>query len=238
MRTSPGPAAALAPGHWSERIYPIFSTIAWWGALNALWLAFTLLGLVFLGFGPATVTACVLTRRRMRGEPVRLRDFAVTWRGQLLRGTAVVLPVAALVVVLLSNYGLFSALGPAATVPRLATLALLVLTLGAGAYIGPMYAHYDLPLRSYFTTSLRFALARPASTVVLLLILVALAFATVALPVLLMTVSIGAWLHTSTWLCVRFFDENENRLAAVDLPDHPVAPGPARGLPAEPLRIR
>jgi uncharacterized membrane protein YesL len=235
MRTSPGPAAAPTPGHWSERIYLIFSTIAWWGALNALWLAFTLLGLVLLGLGPATVTACILARRRMRGEPVRLLDFAVTWRGQLLRGTAVVLPVAALIVVLLSNYGFFSALGPAATVPRLVTLALLVLTLGAGAYIGPMYAHYDLPLRSYFTTSVRFALARPAATVILLLVALVLAFATVALPVLLVTVSIGAWLHTSTWLCVRFFEENENRLAAVD-PPRP--PGPARGLPAEPLRIR
>jgi uncharacterized membrane protein YesL len=96
-----------------------------------------------------------------------------------------------------------------------------------------MYAHYDAPLWSYPLKAVRFALARPASTVVLLFVFAVLAFVSAAMPILLGTVSIGAWLQTSTWLCVRFFAENEDRLARA------VEPVPAeRTLPSEPLRIR
>jgi uncharacterized membrane protein YesL len=225
----------VTSGHWSVRVHSACLTIAWSCALNALWIAFTLLGGVVLGIGPATVTACILTRRRMRGESVHLRDFAAVWRAELLRGTAVILPVAAAMVLLLSNYAYFSALGPGATGPRLVTLAAFVLAVGAGAHVGPMYAHYDIALRSYPVRALRFALARPASTIVLLLVFASLAFATAAAPVLLLTVSIGAWLHASTWLCVRFFEENEDRLADAARAG---PPRPVRILPSEPLRIR
>jgi uncharacterized membrane protein YesL len=222
-------------GHWSVRTHAAFSVIAWCCALNAMWIAFTLLGGVVAGIGPATLAACILTRRRMRGESVGLRDFAVTWRAELVRGSVVVLPVLAVAVILLSNYAFFSSLGPGATVPRLVTLAAFGAIVAAGAYVGPMYAHYDLPLRSYVSRSMRFALARPVSTIIVLFVFAAIAFTTGVMPVLLFTVSIGAWLQTSTWLCVRFFEENEDRLADA------ARPGPPQHLkilPSEPLRIR
>jgi uncharacterized membrane protein YesL len=223
----------VASGDGWLRIHAACSVIAWWGALNVLWIIFTLLGGVVLGIGPATVTACILSRRRMRDEPVRLRDFAATWRAELLRGTAVILPALVVVGILLSNYVYFAGLGPAGTVPRLITLAAFVLAVGVAAYLGPMYAHYDVPLRSYPRHATRFALGRPASTFVLLFVLAVIAFATAAWPVLLFTVSIGAALQVSTWLCVRWFEENEDRLADADPPGPPV-----RILPAEPLQIR
>ena len=225
----------MVTGGWSSRVHAACSAIAWSCALNGLWIAFTLLGGVVLGIGPATVTACVLTRRRMRGESVRLRDFAAAWRAELFRGSLVVLPVVVVTTLLLANYAFFSALGPRATPARLATLAAFLLVLGAGAYLGPMYAHYDLPLRSYATSALRFALRRPVPTIVLLAVFATIAFATAAMPVLLLTVSIGAWLQASTWLCVRFFEENEDRLAERAGTERPE---PVRVLPAEPLRIR
>jgi uncharacterized membrane protein YesL len=211
--------------------------IAWCLALNALWFAFTLLGGVVLGIGPATVTACILTRRRMRGETIHLRDFAATWRREILAGSVVMLPVAVVVLMLWSNYAFFSALGSDASAARLVTLAAFVLAVGAGAYVGPMYAHYHLPWWSYAGKAVRVALARPASTVVLLAVFATLAFVTAVAPVLLLTVSVGAWLQTSTWLCVRFFEENEDRLAAGAATGTPTRTAPA-GLPAEPLRIR
>lgn len=235
------PAQADRPAeHWSVRVHAACTTIAWCCALNALWIAFTLLGGVVLGIGPATVAACILVRRRSRGETVRLREFAGAWRRELWRGSAVMLPVAAGIAVLWWNYAFFSALGPQAGPARLVTLAAVALAIGAGAYVGPMYAHYDLPSRAYFFKATRFALARPASTVILLFVFAALAFATAALPVLLVTVSIGAWLQASTWLCVRFFAENEDRLARAAGPEA-VRPDPRRSVPAlpvEPLRIR
>lgn len=228
--------AVMASGQWATRAHAASSVIAWCCTLNALWLAFTLLGGVVLGIGPATVAACILVRRRMRGdESFHPRDFARLWRRELWRGSAVILPVVVVTAVLLSNYAFFSALGPEASAARLATLAALVLVVGAGAYVGPMYAHYDLPLRAYAVKALRFALARPASTVLLLLVTAALAFASAAAPLLPAVVSVGAWLHASTWLCVRFFEENEARLAGQARPG---PREPVRALPSEPLRIR
>ncbi|WP_211588995.1 YesL family protein [Allorhizocola rhizosphaerae] len=218
-------------GRAAVRLHALCATIAWCCALNAMWIAFTLLGGVVLGVGPATVAACVLSRRRINGESIHLRDFVATWRREFLRGTAVVLPVAIVVVVLLSNYAFFSMLGPGVGGARLLTLVALIVAIGAASYVGPMYAHYDLPLRAVAAKSLRFALARPASTIILLFVFAALAFVTAAVPVLLAVVSIGAWWHASTWLCLRFFQENEDRLARP-------AEQPQRVLPVEPLRIR
>lgn len=221
----------------AARLYAASSMLAWCAALNALWLMFTLLGGVVLGIGPATVAACILTRRRMRGESIHLRDFASIWRQEFFRGSAVVLPVAAVTVLLWWNYAFFSALAPAAGPARLATLAAFAVAVGAGAYVAPMYAHYHLPLPVYPLKALRMALARPASTVLLLLVFTALAFATAAVPLLLLTLSVGVWLQTSTWLCVRFFEENEHRLANRGKA-RTAGPDLLAALPSEPLRIR
>ncbi|WP_426505606.1 YesL family protein [Dactylosporangium sp. McL0621] len=220
--------------HWASRAHAAAAVVSWCCALNAMWLAFTLLGGGVLGVGPATVTACIVARRHARGETVRLGDFARTWRREFARGTAVVLPILAVAGVLWSNYAAFSAPAPGFGPARLGSLAAFVLTLAALVYVGPMYAHYDLPLWRYGPTALRFALRRPHATVLLLLVLTALAFASAAQPILLITVGVGAWLHTSTWLCVRFFAENERRRVQAGGPQRP---DPRPVLPAEPLRI-
>jgi uncharacterized membrane protein YesL len=229
----------MASQHWTARVHAACSVVAWWGALNALWIVFTLLGGIVLGIGPATVAACVVCRARARGDAAGVRAFAAVWRREFRGGNAVVGPVVAVVVLLWLDYAYFAqsdsaGLGPRGDLARVATLVALVVAVGAGAYVGPMYAHHEMPWRLYAVRSLRFALARPASTVLLLFVAAAVAAATAALPVLLVTVSIGAWLHSSTWLCLRFFGENEARLnSPTTRPD-----GPRRGLPVEPLRIR
>ena len=219
------------PG-WTGYLQTLFTAIAWCAWLNALWLVFTLLGGVVFGIGPATVAACVVARRRMRGESIQFGDFATEWRREFLRGSIVVLPVVGVITLLFTNYMYFSALGPQAGGPRLVTLAALVLALGAGSYVAPMYAHYHLRLYQYLPRAMRFALGRPLSTFILLFVLAALAFATAVMPALLAVISFGAWWQASTWLCVRFFQENEDRLAGSAVPQE------THALPVEPLKIR
>lgn len=223
----------MASAHWSMRVHAACSVVAWWAALNALWIVFTLLGGVVLGIGPATAAACVVSRARIRGERAGAREFAAAWRREWLGGNAVVGPVIGVVAVLWLNLMYFTALGPRGDSARVATLVALVVAVAAGAYVAPLYAHHDLPWRLYAPRALRFALARPAQTVILLLVAAAVAAVTAAFPILLVTVAAGAWLHTSTWLCLKFFDENAARLEA---PTRPQAP--TRSLPVEPLRIR
>ena len=77
-----------------------------------------------------------------------------------------------------------------------------------------MVVHFDLrPLACLPKASL-FALTRPASSVLLLFALLAVLKLTAAYPFLALVISVGGWIQLDTWLCLRFFAENEARLRA------------------------
>ncbi|MCF6474273.1 DUF624 domain-containing protein [Nonomuraea sp. MG754425] len=178
-----------------------------------MWLVFTLAGGVILGIGPATVAAYTLARRHTRNETFQVRpEFWTVYRREFVRASLLVLPAVLVAVVLVGNYLYLSALGPDLGALRIASFVALIALAGAGAYVGPLYAHYDLPLLAYWPKAVQLALLRPASTVILLLALSAIAFATSAAPLLAPLVSFGAWIYLNTWLCQRFFQENEARL--------------------------
>lgn len=196
---------------WSIRIYVICDELLWAARLNLLWIAFTLLGGVVLGIGPATVAAYDLARRHAMGKSFRaLPEFAAVYRREFARGSLLVLPLVAVGVVLAADYLYFTAVGTAAL--RLTTYAALVALVVVVAHLLPMYVHYDLrPLACLPKASL-FALTRPAASVLLLFCLTAVTVAAASFPVLALTVAVGGWIQLNTWLCLRFFAENEARL--------------------------
>ncbi|MFG3438610.1 YesL family protein [Nonomuraea sp. NPDC047897] len=197
----------------SMKVQAACTEVAWAARLNLLWLAFTLAGGVVLGLGPATVAAYTLARRHARGESFQAwREFGTVYRREFVRGNLLVLPMAVVATVLVGNYLYLSALGPGAGAPRIATLVALAALVVVGSYIGPIYTHYDLPLRACLPKASLFAITRPAASVVQLFVLSGIAYATSVMPVLAAVISIGAWIHVNTWLCLRFFQENEARL--------------------------
>ncbi|MGN9840465.1 YesL family protein [Nonomuraea sp. H19] len=197
----------------SIRIYAACSELIWAVRLNLMWIVFTLAGGVILGLGPATVAAYTLARRHARNETFQAwAEFWTVYRREFVRASLLVLPLALVATVLIGNYLYFSALGPGMGTPRIATLVSLIALAGVGAYVGPLYVHYDLPLWAYVPKAVQLALMRPASSVLLLLALSAIAYATSAAPILAPVISFGAWIYLNTWLCLRFFEENEARL--------------------------
>ncbi len=197
----------------STRIYTACSEVVWMAQLNLLWIVFTLAGGVLFGLGPATVAAYTLARRHARGESIHAwTEFWHVYRREFVRGSLLILPVAALATVLFGNYLYLSALGPGSGALRMATFVALLALAGVGTYLGPLYAHYDLPLRAYLPKASLLALTRPAASVLMLFVLSAIAFATAAAPFLAPVISVGAWISLNTWLCQRFFQENEARL--------------------------
>jgi uncharacterized membrane protein YesL len=172
----------------SIRIQAACSELIWAVQLNLMWILFTLAGGVILGLGPATVAAYTLARRHARNETFHAwSEFWTVYRREFVRASLLVLPLALVATVLIGNYLYFSALGP-------------------------LYVHYDLPLWAYVPKAVQLALMRPASSVLLLLALSAIAYATSAAPILAPVISFGAWIYLNTWLCLRFFEENEARL--------------------------
>lgn len=197
----------------SMKVQAACSEVFWAAKLNLLWIVFTLLGGVLLGLGPATVAAYTLARRRARGESIHdWTEFWHVYRREFVRASLLVLPLALVATVLIGNLLYFAALGPGLEPLRIATIVALAALAGVAAYVGPLYAYYDLPLWAYIPKASLLALTRPASSVLLLFALSAIVFATATLPVLAPLISVGAWIYLNTWLCQRFFQENEARL--------------------------
>ncbi|HEX4811237.1 MAG TPA: DUF624 domain-containing protein [Nonomuraea sp.] len=197
----------------SMKVQAVCSEVFLAARLNLLWIVFTLLGGVVLGLGPATVAAYTLARRHHRHESFQgWREFWAVYRREFVRGSLLVLPLALAATVLIGNHLYLSALGPGTGPLRVVTYAALVALVAAGAYLGPLYVHYELPLWRYIPKASLLALTRPASTALLLFTLSAIVFATATVPALAPLFGVGAWIHLNTWLCLRFFEENEARL--------------------------
>jgi uncharacterized membrane protein YesL len=200
---------------WVIRLYEVADEIMWAAKLNLLWLLFTIAGGVVLGVGPATVAAYTLARRHAQNESFQaFPAFVAAYRREFVRGTLLLLPVIGVSVFLVTNYFYFSSLGPSAAAARWATLAALAVVLVIGAYLLPMSVHFDLRTRDFLPKASLFALTRPAASVLLLFILTAVTYASVLYPFLVLVIAVGGWIQLDTWLCLRFFAENEARLRA------------------------
>jgi uncharacterized membrane protein YesL len=170
-------------------------------------------GAVLFGVGPATVAAYTLARRHISGESFpAFPAFFAAYRREFVRGTAVLLPVLGVSVFLVSNYFFFVAEDRAGA--RVLTLVALAVLVAVTAYLLPMTVHYDLRAWAYLPKASLFALTRPASSVLLLFVFTVVAYVSVLFPFLLLVVAVGGWIQLDTWLCLRFFAENEARLRA------------------------
>lgn len=207
----------MSKSSWSAGAYSFFDTLLWIACLNALWLAFTVLGLGVLGAGPATAAAQILVRKRARGDAARLLPgFAREYCRNFVRGNALALPVMGVAVALAMNWNYFSGSGGfLSQLAAAATFVGAIFVAGAVCYLFPMFARYELPLGQYFLMSSRFALRHLAGTAILLFVSAAAVYASGAVPGLIPFFSIGAWLYLTGWLCDRFFTANDDSMAAV-----------------------
>ncbi|MBW4093902.1 MAG: DUF624 domain-containing protein [Acidobacteria bacterium] len=202
----------------TAKAYSLFDTLAWIACLNLLWLVFSLLGLFFFGVGPSTVAAHDLVRRRVRGDVFPpLRTFWRSYRQNFIRGNALGLPVLLVGAMLAVNWVNFSA--HAGFAPQFISVVVLVLALLFAAtvcYMFPLYVRYELPVLHYVSKSSKFALTHLAGTVLLLVVTVAIGYASLRLPGLIPFFSFGAWFYVVGWLCDKFFEQNDASVAAAE----------------------
>ncbi|ADI11750.1 hypothetical protein SBI_08632 [Streptomyces bingchenggensis BCW-1] len=183
--------------------------------LNLLWLVFTLLGGVVLGTAPATIAAAHCVREHGEGRLNRpVATFIRTWRSEFYGANLALLPLAGMLTVLGWNYLVYSAAGPDASLPRLATLAALIVGGTVCTWLPGLYVHYDVPRSRFLLTGLRLTLGKPVFSVLQLLMVTAAVYASSKITLLPLVVAVGTWLYLSTWLTLRCFAQNEAFLAA------------------------
>lgn len=204
-------------------------TVVWMIKLNAWWWLLTLLGFGVLGAGPATAAGAIAVRRHSRGEQVRFVEVLRCYRTEFVGANLVLTPPLIMIAMLFGN--LAWATAAEHRLLQLGTVVALVALGVAWCLLGPLYAFYDLPRRRYLPQAIKITVARPQWSALLILVTATVVFACSQVIALIPIAAVGVWLHTCSWLGLRFFAENEHRRAEGESTDEPVLP-----LPSEPLR--
>ncbi|WP_251550324.1 YesL family protein [Neobacillus muris] len=154
-----------------NRAYAATEWIAKFAYINLLWMGFSLLGLVVLGFFPATISMFAIIRKWMMGDtdiPI-FRSYWKTYKSEFLRSNGLGLIIAAAVglmvldLVFLRNAG--SNFISAIQIPLYLFMFAVVMTI---LYLFPVYVHYELKLSQLIKNSFFMMLIHPLENLVML----------------------------------------------------------------------
>ncbi|MCD2497916.1 MULTISPECIES: DUF624 domain-containing protein [Microbacterium] len=219
---------------WALRLHAACEWIWFTALINLLWVTFTVAGLIVLGAAPATVTAAALTRRRLRGDRVRVvREFSRGWLTEFTAANVVVGPAQVATALLLlgtTTQMLGSAPAPVVIATGFGFVFAFLLT----AVLATLYVNYDLPRSRYLLVASRWLLANLIHGVLLAVAALAIVVASFFLPGLIPVFAVGAWLVVSTALCLGFFAANDRRVAEQDSAPSPQEHGSSSTTPVSP----
>ncbi|WP_067843502.1 YesL family protein [Amphibacillus sediminis] len=151
------------------RVYAAFEFVYRLIYLNLLWFSFTLLGAVIFGIGPSTIALYHLIRKWLKKELGNDRHIFVqyfqAYKANFKSGNIIGLSVMLLFFMFLVNYR-YSSMHSTFIFQyiQISTLILACLTTVILTYLIPLYVHYDLKLKDYFSRSVVIALAHPLPT--------------------------------------------------------------------------
>jgi uncharacterized membrane protein YesL len=160
-------------------IYSVTEWITRFVYLNLLWIGFSLVGLIILGFFPATVSMFTVIRKWVMGEteiPI-FQTFFSTFKKEFVKSNLlglIVILVGGLIVLdlfFMKNNG--SSFTKAIHIPLYMFIFIFVLT---SFYLFPVYVHYDLKLLQVIKNSFFIMLLNPITNLIMLISLVTIFF--------------------------------------------------------------
>ncbi len=138
--------------------------------VNVLWILFTLLGLVILGFMPSTVALFTIMRKWMNSEdfPV-FNTYLTSFKEAFKKMNIVGLVLGIFIFILYLDYQIIL-IGTGTIFQIIAIVFIVILFIFALMllYLFPVLAQYDLKVFAYFKYSLLFAFVSPLATISML----------------------------------------------------------------------
>jgi uncharacterized membrane protein YesL len=168
-----------------NRIYSATEWIAKFAYINLLWIGFSLIGLIVLGFFPATISMFAVIRKWLMGEgdiPI-FRTFWTTYKSEFLRSNglgllvAVVSGLIVLDLVFMKNLG--NGFTNAIQFPLYMFMFAVVMTM---FYLFPVYVHYELKLIQMIKNSFFMMLINPLENLVMIAGIAAMSFVVKFIP--------------------------------------------------------
>ncbi|WP_332696088.1 YesL family protein [Halalkalibacter lacteus] len=138
--------------------------------INILWILFTIIGLIFLGFMPATVAMFTIIRKWLMGEedtPI-FKLFLTTYKKEFIKVNLLGLIMFAIGYILYIDLQFLSQVS--GMLQYILTAGLIIIGfffLIMVVYIIPVYVHYDLKFFQYLRHSILIGFLSPLMTLVL-----------------------------------------------------------------------
>ncbi|RSD27042.1 YesL family protein [Mesobacillus subterraneus] len=171
----------------ANRAYAATEWITKFAYLNLLWMAFSLAGLIVLGFFPATIAMFTIIRKWLKGEseiPI-FRTFWTTWKTEFFRSNGLGLLVLAVGGLIAFNLVFVKSSGVGFTsviqIPIYLFMFAAILTI---FYLFPVYVHYELKLFQMVRNSFLMMLINPIENLVMITGILAVLFVVKFIPAL------------------------------------------------------
>jgi uncharacterized membrane protein YesL len=139
--------------------------------VNLLWIGFTFLGVVVLGFFPATVAMFTVIRKWIMGEtdiPV-FQTFWTTYKSEFIRSNGLGLLIVIVGGLIVLNLVFIRNSGDSFTnmiqIPLYMFMFVVILTM---FYLLPVYVHYELKLRQIIKNSFLLMIINPIENLVMI----------------------------------------------------------------------
>ncbi|KKK39767.1 hypothetical protein WQ57_00245 [Mesobacillus campisalis] len=169
----------------ANRAYGATEWIAKFAYLNLLWIGFSLLGLVVLGFFPSTIAMFAIIRKWLKGEtdiPI-FRTFWTTYKAEWVRGNGLGLFMAAIGGMIVLNLVFIRNSGSAGiSVIQIPLYLFMLAALMTMFYLFPVYVHYELKLVQMIKNSFLMMVISPLENLVMIAGVAAVIFVVRFLP--------------------------------------------------------
>ncbi|MBT2599584.1 MULTISPECIES: YesL family protein [Oceanobacillus] len=192
----------------ASRLYTIMEWVMKFAYLHLLWVAFTLLGLVIVGFYPATLSTYSIVRKWQTSNPdiPIFSTFWTTYKDYFKKGNILgifanlFIALAVLNIIFIQSYQSdFSLI----QVPLLAYLLFVCLFF---IYLFPVTVHFDLPVTKIFKHSFLIMLISPVHTLLIIISFVSIYLICTQLPALFFIFGFSIIASVSTWIIQHRFD--------------------------------
>lgn len=192
----------------TSKIYNILEWITKFAYVNLLWLIFTLVGGVILGFYPATIAMFSMVRDWLRGKsdlPV-LKNFWNYYKLDFLKGNLLGVFINVLLIFIAADifYITLNEQLDWTHIPLFAFILIVVLFL---LFIFPSFAHYDLKVIPLIKNTFLIMIISPIHSFLMIICLISVYFIMQAVPALFFIFGGSTYAFITTWLSLHAFDK-------------------------------
>ncbi|WP_100406469.1 YesL family protein [Bacillus solitudinis] len=188
--------------------YRVSVWVARFAYINILWIVFTLMGLIVLGFMPATVAMFSIMRKWVTGHhdiPV-FQTFWIHYKSEFLKSNIIGLFVILLGIILYINFMFAQVPGTVMMVIRYVLLFVSVLYIVMVLYLFPTYCTFELKIPVLLKTALLLGLAYPQFTILMVVGVLLIQTLLMYVPGLIPFFAASFLSYTLMWIAQRVFN--------------------------------